>query len=106
MLWRSGRPDQESIELDPQRVRDLIAGYHRIAPQPTPAADAITVCIRARGIQQAVKAFTTGQPLDKLRTRRIRWVSQHHPTIRDWIAQSFHAQLVLRDVYLDRKSVV
>jgi Ser/Thr protein kinase RdoA (MazF antagonist) len=87
-LWRSGRPCQDAIGLAPGRLRDLVSGYVRVRPLPATAADAITVYIRARGVQQAIKAQSRRQPPSHLLPRRISWLSSHHSTLQAAIADA------------------
>jgi Ser/Thr protein kinase RdoA (MazF antagonist) len=87
-LWRSGRSHQDAIGLDLQRVHDLVSGYTRVHLLPATAADAITVYIRARGIQRATKAHTRGQPPYEIDAQRIRWLSSHRSTLRAAIADA------------------
>lgn len=88
-LWRSGRPHQDAIALDPQRVHDLVSGYTRVHLLPaTTAAEAITVYIGARGIQRATKAHTRGQPPHEMDAQRIHWLSSHRSTLRAAIADA------------------
>jgi Ser/Thr protein kinase RdoA (MazF antagonist) len=87
-LWRSGRPCQDAIGLAPHRLHDLVSGYVQVRPLPATAADAITVYIRARGIQQATKAQTRHQPPDDLLVQRISWLSRHRSTLEAAIADA------------------
>jgi Ser/Thr protein kinase RdoA (MazF antagonist) len=87
-LWRSGRPRQDAIGLASKRVHDLVSGYVRVRPLPATAADSITVYIRARGIQQAVKARRRRQPTTDLLSQRISWLSSHRSTIQAAIADA------------------
>ncbi|TDO31039.1 phosphotransferase family enzyme [Kribbella sp. VKM Ac-2527] len=87
-LWRSGRPHQNAIGLDPQRIHNLISGYVQVRPLSAAAADAIAVYIRARGIQQAVKSQTRRHPPSGLLAQRIRWLSAHHSTLREAISDA------------------
>jgi Ser/Thr protein kinase RdoA (MazF antagonist) len=87
-LWRSGRPCQDAIGLEPHRLHDLVSGYVRVRPLPATVADAITVYIRARGVQQAIKAQTRSQPPDDLLSQRITWLSGQHSTLQAAIADA------------------
>ena len=85
-LWRSGRPRQDAIEMDLNRVSLFVRGYHRESPLHPVDADAIAVYLWARGIQSAVKRWRrTRQQPDEVVSRRIVWLIEHQPVIRQRI---------------------
>jgi Ser/Thr protein kinase RdoA (MazF antagonist) len=87
-LWRSGRPYQDAINLDASRVKDFVAGYAKVSPLPTSAAHAISVYVRARGVQQAVKAQMISRPPAAMLAERIRWLATHEDDPRTCIASA------------------
>lgn len=90
-LWRSGRPCQDAIGLDSTRVDDFVTGYTRVQALASPAAEAISVYIRARGVQQAVKAESRGARLHPLLAERIVWLHDHQAQVRDSIDAAIKA---------------
>jgi Ser/Thr protein kinase RdoA (MazF antagonist) len=85
-LWRSGRPQQDAVGLDLDRVGDFVAGYSRLSPLPQQAARAIPIYIRARGLQQVVKGHDRGQPPTQQLLARIRWLTDHRADLEERIA--------------------
>lgn len=85
-LWRSGRPRQDAVELDLDRVGDLVAGYCRLRLLPKQAARAIPIYIRARGLQQAVKGYYRGQQPTQQLLARIQWLADNRAALEGRIA--------------------
>jgi Ser/Thr protein kinase RdoA (MazF antagonist) len=82
-LWRSGRPRQDAIEMDLDRVSLFVRGYHRTSHLAPTDADAIVVYLWARGVQSAVRQWrrTRQQPHEDV-SRRVAWLIEHQPVIR------------------------
>jgi Ser/Thr protein kinase RdoA (MazF antagonist) len=84
-LWRSARPDPESIEYDPRRVARFIVGYHRESPLSPRVARAIPLLIQARGLQLISRRVrrlppdrpTAAIPDVTLALSRAEWVHGH-----------------------------
>ena len=87
-LWRSGRPYQDAIHLDLERVQGLISGYCRVRALPPQAARAITVYTTARGLQQAVKEYEHGRRLPPMLMDRVQWLVTHSNQLEDRIARA------------------
>lgn len=87
-LWRTGRPRQGATSWDLDRVRALVAGYTAIRPLPLAAAEAITVYLRARGIQQGVKAHASHRRSHRLLTPRVQWLREHHDALATTITEA------------------
>lgn len=78
-LWRSGRPDPNAVEYDPERIRRFVVGYHRVSPFSRQIERTIPVLMEARGYQ--------------LISRRVRRLPQGHaggplPSVLDALRRS------------------
>ena len=91
-LWRSGRPYQDALNLDASRVSDFVAGYAKESPLPQSAAQAISVYIRARGVQQAVKAQMITRPPAAMLSERVGWLAAHEHELSACIASALRPQ--------------
>ncbi|MGI8578900.1 MAG: phosphotransferase enzyme family protein [Nocardioidaceae bacterium] len=91
-LWRSGRAQQDAVELELERVYDLVRGYADAAPLPPDSADAIATYIRARGVQQAVNSYRRSGRRRPLLIRRARWLATNHAMLSDHVSQALEYQ--------------
>ena len=87
-LWRSGRPHQDAIDWDPDRIIRFVAGYRRISDLPPDAATAIPIYMTARGLQQAVRARTLSMPIPGHLHARLEWLSTHRTILTEHILRT------------------
>jgi Ser/Thr protein kinase RdoA (MazF antagonist) len=83
-LWRSGRPRQDSVDLDAGRVQQFVRGYASVRALSSGEARLIPVYLRGRGLQMIAKRVRAGQP-DAGMVAQVRWLSAR----KDAVAEIF-----------------
>jgi Ser/Thr protein kinase RdoA (MazF antagonist) len=95
-LWRSGRPDPNVVEYDPDRISRFVAGYHRVSPLSRQIARAIPLLMEARGYQLISRRVRrlpldhAGGPLPSVldALRRSAWLRAHGDDLDDVIKRA------------------
>jgi Ser/Thr protein kinase RdoA (MazF antagonist) len=85
-LWRSGRPAQDAVDLDPGRVSEFLRGYASARSLTADQARLIPVYLRGRGLQMIAKRVRAGRPETGM-LAQVEWLSAH----RDAVAEIFTA---------------
>lgn len=83
-LWRLARPEPGAEVLELARVREFVAGYHRVRPLRSGAASEIALFLWGRGIQMAVKAQVRG--LTTSLRPQVLWIRENVRAVEDAIA--------------------
>jgi Ser/Thr protein kinase RdoA (MazF antagonist) len=84
-LWRSGRPDERSDELDFSRARRFLRGYASIVPLPPDQAGLIAVYLRGRGLQMIAKRVRAGRNETGM-LAQVQWLSVNAGAVADALA--------------------
>jgi Ser/Thr protein kinase RdoA (MazF antagonist) len=85
-LWRSGRPDQDAVELDGARVRQFLRGYASVRSITADQAQLVPIYLRGRGLQMIAKRVRAGRPETGM-LAQVAWLSTH----REFVAEIFAA---------------
>jgi Ser/Thr protein kinase RdoA (MazF antagonist) len=87
-LWVAGRTEQPAITLDTGRVRDFVAGYHRVRPLSVWAVGAIPLYLVGRGLQMYVRLDRAGVR-DETQSKRLHWLDENRQLLQDAVASAF-----------------
>ncbi len=86
-LWVAGRLEQPAITLDTGRVRDFVAGYHRVRPLGVWAVRAIPLYLVGRGLQMHVRLERRGVR-DETQSKRLHWLDENRRSLEDAVASA------------------
>lgn len=84
-LWRSGRPAQDAVDLDPVRVGEFLRGYTSVRSVTADQARLIPGYLRGRGLQMIAKRVRAGRP-DTGMLAQVEWLSAHHDAVEELFA--------------------
>jgi Ser/Thr protein kinase RdoA (MazF antagonist) len=91
-LWVAGRTEQPAISLESSRVRDFVAGYHRVRPLGAWAVRAIPLYLVGRGLQMHVRLERAGRR-DETQARRLHWLDENRPVLEEAVASALATAL-------------
>jgi len=86
-LWVAGRTEQPAIALDAGRVRDFVAGYHRVRRLGVWAVRAIPLYLVGRGLQMHVRLDRAGVR-DETQSKRLYWLDENRRSLEDAVASA------------------
>jgi Ser/Thr protein kinase RdoA (MazF antagonist) len=84
-LWVTGRTEQTSQTLDPNRVRAFVRGYHQVRPLSVGAIRAIPLYLVGRGLQMHVRIERRGRA-DEVQLNRLRWLHTNRGLLEEAVA--------------------
>jgi len=86
-LWVAGRTEQPATTLDTSRVREFVAGYHRVRPLGAWAVRAIPLYLVGRGLQMHVRLERAGAR-DEIQARRLHWLDENRRALEEMVASA------------------
>lgn len=80
-MWRTGRPSQDAVEYDLDRIEAIVRGYHQTIGLTHDDAGKIATYLKGRGLQMLCRAEAAGR-IEPMQLARLSWVDSHQPEIR------------------------